>query len=278
MFSLNLKGNLFEARGKLIMGILNITPDSFFTSNWNSDENRIISIVEEMLLHGLDILDIGGQSTRPGSTRISAEEEMDRILPAIKLVASKFPQLPISVDTYQCRVAEEAVRAGAHIINDISGGDMDPGMISTVAQLGVPYICMHMQGTPETMQKDPTYTNVVTDVIRSLAEKIKACEAAGIKDIIVDPGFGFGKNTIHNFELLRGLPDLRILGKPILAGLSRKATIYKTLGVSVDESLNGTTVMNTIAMLNGADIIRVHDVKEANEARKLVEAYKKTAP
>ncbi|RYG41235.1 MAG: dihydropteroate synthase [Chitinophagaceae bacterium] len=277
MFSLNLKGNLLTADDSMIMGILNITPDSFFTSNWQSNKAEIIAMVAVMLKNGMDIIDVGGQSTRPGSERISEKEELSRILPVIQIIHEEFPQLPISVDTYQCRVAEEAVNAGASIINDISGGDMDKAMLRTVAALGVPFVCMHMQGRPETMQENPVYDDVASEVLRALAYKTEKCHAAGIKDVILDPGFGFGKNVDHNFKLLNRLSDFKKLDKPILAGLSRKSLIFRTLGITAAESKNGTTVMNTLAVLNGANILRVHDVPEANEVRKLIRAYKKAA-
>lgn len=277
MFSLNLKGNLLIAEDVLIMGILNITPDSFFTSKWQSEAGELVAMVAGMIRHGMDIIDIGGQSTRPGSTRISADEEIARIVPVIRLIRNNFPSLPVSVDTYQSRVAEAAVQAGASIINDISGGEMDVEMLSTVASLSVPYICMHMQGRPETMQENPVYADVASEVFRALAYKAEKCRTEGIKEIIVDPGFGFGKNIAHNFSLLRQLNDFKLLGLPVLAGLSRKSTVYKTLGITPEESKNGTTVLNTIALINGADILRVHDVTEANEARKLFRAYKKAA-
>ncbi|RYG53689.1 MAG: dihydropteroate synthase [Chitinophagaceae bacterium] len=277
MFSLNLKGNLLRPGDVMIMGILNITPDSFFTSNWQNSKAAIIAMVDGMVKNGMDIIDVGGQSTRPGSERISEKEELSRILPVIQMIQEEFPSLPVSVDTYQCRVAEEAVNSGASIINDISGGDMDNSMIKTVAALGVPYICMHMQGRPETMQENPVYDDVASEVLRSLAYKIDKCLSAGIKDIIIDPGFGFGKNINHNFRLLNRLSDFQVLGKPIMAGLSRKSTVFRTLGITPAGSKNGTTVMNTIAILNGANIVRVHDVLEANEVRKLIHAYKKAA-
>jgi dihydropteroate synthase len=222
-----------------------------------------------MIAEGADIIDIGGQSSRPGSERITAKEEAERVIPVVETIMQRLPGTVLSVDTYYASVAEKAVAAGASIINDISSGDMDPDMISTVAALQVPYICMHMQGTPGTMQQHPQYDDVVKEVLDYLIRKVKACTNAGIKDIIVDPGFGFGKNATHNFRLLHDLSLLKITGKPILAGLSRKSTISKILGVSPEDALNGTTVLNTIALMNGAKILRVHDVKAARETVKL---------
>ncbi len=246
----------------LIMGIINITPDSFYKGNINDD---IVAMAERMIADGADILDIGGQSTRPKSTRISVEEELNRVLPAIQNIHSELPNAVISVDTYYSKVASAAVEAGASIVNDISAGNMDSEMIETVAALRVPYVCMHMQGTPDTMQENPHYEDVTKTVTEFFIEKIGACKKAGITDIIIDPGFGFGKTVEQNFELLKNLSCLKILDRPILAGLSRKSMIWKTLGITADEALNGTTVLNTIALMNGAALLRVHDVKEAKQ-------------
>ncbi|MEO5967679.1 MAG: dihydropteroate synthase [Ferruginibacter sp.] len=222
-------------------------------------------------------MDIGGQSTRPGSNRISIKEELNRVIPIIKLIIKKYPDQIISIDTYQSEIAKLACLEGAAIVNDISGGTMDFKMIETVAQLKVPYICMHIKGTPENMQTLSIYEDVTVDVLKDLAIKVEQCIKAGIKDVIIDPGFGFAKNIDQNFKMLSQLNIFKVLGKPLLAGLSRKSTIYKTLGISAAESLNGTTCLNTIALLNGADILRVHDVKEAAETIKLVVAFKKAA-
>ncbi len=266
MFTLNCKGNLLVVDKPLVMGIINLTPDSFYAASRVKSLEKILLQAEKMLNDGADILDVGAQSTRPGSKRISAEEELIKLIPAIEIILKKFPSAIISVDTYYSKVAEETVRAGASIVNDISAGNMDDQMITIVGKLNVPYICMHMKGTPETMQDEPFYVNVVREVLDFFIAKIDQCKSAGIKDVIVDPGFGFGKTIAHNFELLKHLCVFKMLDKPIMAGLSRKSTIYKTLGISVDESLNGTTVLNTLALQNGANILRVHDVKEANEA------------
>ena len=228
-----------------------------------------------MINSGAGILDIGGISTKPGSNPISIEEEIDRVLPAIESIHSVFPEMVLSIDTHSSKVAKEAVKAGASIINDISAGNLDEQMIETVASLQVPYIIMHMQGVPSEMQKNPVYKEVVKEVLDFFILKIESCSKAGIKDLIIDPGFGFGKTIEHNFQLLKELSALTILNKPILVGLSRKSIIYKTLNVAAIEALNGTTVLNTIALLNGARILRVHDVKEATEAVRLFNAYKK---
>lgn len=273
MFSLNCKGKLLFIEKPLVMGILNLTEDSFFAASRADSLQSIQSKVELMIEEGADILDIGAQSTRPGSKRISAEEELQKIIPAIKSLTEKFSGIIISVDTYYSRVAEESVLGGASIINDISGGEMDKEMIPTVAKLKAPYICMHMKGTPETMQKQTKFEDVVKEVFDFFVGKMEDCKTAGINDIIFDPGFGFGKNITQNLRLLKNLHTFKMLGKPIMTGISRKSTIYKTLKIPVEDSLNGTTVLNTFALLNGASILRVHDVKEAKEAITLFEAY-----
>lgn len=272
MFTLNCKGKLLTLDPPVVMGIINATPDSFYKGNINDD---ILALAESMLANGAAILDIGGQSTRPGSERITAEEELQRVLPVIQAIHTKFPDAIISVDTYSSIVATAAVEAGAAIVNDISAGSMDTQMLQTVARLQVPYICMHMQGTPGSMQKDPHYDDVAKEVLDFFIAKADECKTAGITDIIIDPGFGFGKSITHNFSLLKKMEVLAMLGKPILAGLSRKSTIYKTLQTTAAGALNGTTVLNTIALINGASLLRVHDVKEAQEAITLFNAYKK---
>ncbi len=272
MFSWNLKGTLRIVENPLVMGILNITPDSFYAGNRLLTEKNWIMAAEKMVSEGVDILDIGGQSTRPGSERIGIEEELRRVLPVIEELHHRFPETILSVDTYQSRVAMEAVAAGASMVNDISGGEMDREMIRAVGSLSVPYVCMHMQGRPETMQKSPTYEDVVLEVLDFFMRKRVECLAAGINDLVLDPGFGFGKTIEHSFQLLHRLSAFKITGLPILAGLSRKSTIFKTLGITASEALNGTTVVNTIALMQGADILRVHDVKEAKEAITLIKA------
>ncbi len=272
MFTINCKGKIVVLHQPLVMGIINATPDSFFKGNIN---DNMLQMAAQMIADGAGILDIGGQSTRPGSERISPGDEMQRILPIIQSIHTAFPNTIISVDTYSSTVAQAAVIAGASIVNDISGGDMDAAMLDTVAALQVPYVCMHMQGTPDTMQLQPHYNHVVTEVLDACMLKMERCKKAGITDIIIDPGFGFGKTISHNFSLLKKLQAFSILDAPVLAGVSRKSTIYKTLHTTAEKALNGTTVLNTMALMNGAAILRVHDVKEAAEAVTLYMAYKK---
>lgn len=273
MYTLNCKGRLLVIEKPVVMGILNITPDSFFSGSRVQQLDDILSRAEQMISEGAAILDIGGQSTKPGSDRLTAEEELKRVLPAIQQIKEKFPETFLSIDTYYSTVAKEAVAAGADIINDISAGEMDEKMITTVAALHVPYIAMHMKGTPETMQQKPVYEDVTEEVVDYFIQKLNECKQAGITDIIIDPGFGFGKTIQHNFQLLKKLEAFQIFYVPVLAGLSRKSTIWKTLNITPEEALNGTTVLNSIALTKGASILRVHDVKEAAEVIKLHEAY-----
>ena len=273
MYTLNCNGRLIVVDKPLVMGIINITPDSFYEGSRVNSVDAILRKAELMIIEDADILDIGGQSTRPGSEKIKPEEELRRVVPAIEAILKAFPGTLISIDTFHASVAREAGNAGALIVNDISAGNFDPEMMGTVAAMNIPYICMHMKGEPDRMQNNPHYENVTAEVLDFLADKVTACVQAGIKDIIIDPGFGFGKNIRHNFTLLRELSAFRILDKPIMVGLSRKSTIYKTLGISADEALNGTTVLHTIALMNGANILRVHDVKEAKEAVVLYKSY-----
>lgn len=257
------------------MGIINATPDSFYSGSRKSTVDAALHTAEQMLGEGATILDIGGQSTRPGSEKISVDEELLRVIPIIEAISKKFPQSFISIDTYHSAVAKHAVDAGAAIVNDISSGLMDTKMLTTVAKLKVPFVCMHMKGTPQNMQQNPVYENVTKEVIDFFIERIEACNLAGIKDIIIDPGFGFGKTIEHNFTLLKELGIFKQLQKPLLLGVSRKSMIYKTLNISAEEALNGTTVLNTIGLLNGANILRVHDVKEAVETIKIISTYQK---
>jgi dihydropteroate synthase len=275
MFTLNCKGVLLSIDVPIVMGIINTTPDSFFAGSRMQALDAVVSRAEQMILEGAAILDLGGQSTRPGSAPVSAEEEAERVIPAVEAVHRKFPGQLISIDTFYASVARQAIAAGASIVNDVSAGSLDEDMISTVAELGVPYVLMHMPGTPQNMQDHPPYKNVTLEVFDFLSFKIAELRQAGINDIIVDPGFGFGKNAAENFRLLQGLSFFQQLDKPLMVGLSRKATVYKTLGVGAGEALNGSTVLHTIALLNGATILRVHDVKEAMETIRLVGAYQK---
>ena len=274
MYTLNCKGKLLMLDKPLVMGIINATPDSFYKGNLNKGVQAITTLATKMLEDGADILDIGAQSTRPGSNRIDADEEIKRAIPVIEAIQKNHPDAIISIDTYHSKVAQEAVHTGACIVNDISAGDVDPEMLKIVAALKVPFVAMHKKGSPENMQQNPQYDNVVLEVLDFFIAKIDACKQAGIMDVIIDPGFGFGKTNQHNFQLLKNLAVFKMLDKPILAGLSRKGTIYKTLGVTAEEALNGTTCLNTIALLNGAAILRVHDVKEAKQAIQLLDAYK----
>jgi len=273
MFTLNCKGRLFSLDKPVVMGIINVTPDSFYTASQKRSVEEALRLAETMLRDGAAFLDVGGQSTRPGSSRISISEEMDRVVPAVETICQNFPQAFISVDTYSSEVATQAVAAGACVVNDISGGMMDEKMLSVVGKLNLPYICMHMKGVPETMQEQPFYEDVTRDVLDFFIQQTEKCRLHNIHDVIIDPGFGFGKTAKHNFQLLKNLAVFKMLDKPVLAGLSRKGTIYKTLHITADDALNGTTVLNTIALLNGATILRVHDVKEAMQAIELVKAY-----
>jgi dihydropteroate synthase len=275
MWSMNSGGRILMAERPLVMGILNATPDSFHSESRVEDREALLALASEMLAEGADILDFGGQSTRPGSRRLDAAEESARVVPAIEAVRSAHPDAWISVDTYHALVAREAVAAGADIVNDISAGVLDADMIPTVASLRVPYIAMHMRGEPTTMQVDPQYDDVVSDVLDHLAAKRMECLSAGIHDLIFDPGFGFGKTVDHNFSLLNNLEALQILGHPLLVGLSRKSMITRTLGIKSEEALNGTTALNMVALMNGASILRVHDVKEAVEVVRLFHAIGK---
>ncbi len=269
---INTGGKLLDLSVPKVMGILNVTPDSFYPgSRFNSDSD-IIKAARKMIEEGADILDIGGYSSRPGAKDISLNEEGERVLKAIKLIKRELPEAVISVDTFRSEIAREAVVGyGACIINDISGGEADDQMFNVVGNLNVPYILMHMKGTPQTMQDKPVYDDIVAEILKWFGERIYRLRTLGLKDIIIDPGFGFGKTTDHNFELLRRLGDFSVTGLPLMAGLSRKGMIWKTLDISPSDALNGTTAMNAIALQNGADILRVHDVKEAVQTIKLME-------
>ena len=275
MCTINCKGKLLTFDQPLVMGIINATPDSFYRGDLLAGLEAMVELAGEMMVAGASILDIGGQSTRPGSKRISASAEIQRVIPLIDAIHSTYPELILSIDTYHSEVALAAVKAGASIVNDISAGSMDPEMITCVASLKVPYICMHMKGTPESMQTNPTYEDLVKEVLDFFVGKIDQCKKAGIMDIIIDPGFGFGKTTDQNFILLKQLSVFKMLDKPILAGLSRKSMVYKTLGIDAMDSLNGRSVLNTIALLQGASIIRVHDVMEAKQVVSLFTAFDK---
>ncbi len=259
-----------------IMGILNVTPDSFFDGGKYSLLDAQLAQVEKMLNDGADFIDVGGYSTRPGADTIHEEDELNRVIPVIEKIAKQFPDAIISIDTFRARVAEEAIKSGAAIINDVTAGEGDELMFEMVAKLQVPYIIMHKQGTFKDMQVEPQYEDVVKEVIQYLSFKIEKLTELGIQDIIVDPGFGFGKTLEHNFQLLKHLNLLRILGKPILAGISRKSMINKLLKTKPENALTGTIVTNTLALQGGASILRVHDVKEAVETLKVINFYRET--
>lgn len=272
---INVRGNLVDLTVPKIMGIINVTPDSFYKGSRLTGEKEIIDTAAQMIDDGADILDVGGYSSRPGATDITPAEERSRVINAIKLINQELPEAIISIDSFRSDIVLEAVlECGAGIINDISAGETDKKMFQVVERLRVPYIMMHMQGVPQTMQQNPVYDDVVADILRWFGEKIFRLRSMGLNDIIIDPGFGFGKTIDHNFELLSRLGDFSVAGLPVLVGVSRKSMIWKTLGIAIEESLNGTTVLNTAALLNGADILRVHDVKEAVQAVRLVEKLK----
>ena len=272
---INTGGRLLDLETPRVMGILNVTPDSFYKGSRYATDNELMQAAVRMIEEGADILDIGGYSSRPGASDVSTEEESKRVLGAVKLIRRELPDAIISIDTFRSDVARKAVEAyGAHIINDISGGDGDSDMVSIISGLNVPYVIMHMQGEPLTMQVNPVYNDVVADILKWFGKRILRLKEAGVKDIIIDPGFGFGKTAAHNFDLLKRLGDLSIAGLPVMVGLSRKSMVWRTLSIKADEALNGTTVLNTIALANGADILRVHDVKEAVEAVRLMQMIK----
>lgn len=267
--TLTSKGRILKLDKPVVMGILNATPDSFFNKGKECSQDELLQHAAQMIEEGAAILDIGGVSTRPGAEAIETSEELDRIIPAIEKIRHAFPNIWISADTTNSAVARHAVAAGADIINDISSSSFDNAMLSTVAELGVPYVAMHMQGTPATMQQNPQYEDVVHDVLHYLRSVCDRCTAAGIKDVILDPGFGFGKTVGHNYALLKNMSLFRMIGKPVLAGISRKSMVCKPLGVSPANALNGTTALHMIALQQGASILRVHDVKEAVQVIKL---------
>lgn len=269
---INIKGRLLDLRHHRIMGIINVTEDSFYPGSRYTSDKEILAIAGKMLEEGADIIDIGGCSTRPGALNVPEEDEKKRVCRATELILARYPEAVISVDTYRASVAGEAViNSGAAIINDISGGEMDKGMFPLVIRLNVPYIMMHMQGTPETMQSEPHYDDVVSDIVFWFGQRIAQLQQAGVKDIILDPGFGFGKTAKHNFDILARLNEFHIAGLPLLAGLSRKSMIWRTLNITPDDALNGTSALNMTALMKGASILRVHDVKEAKEVITLFE-------
>ncbi|MBS1615062.1 MAG: dihydropteroate synthase [Bacteroidetes bacterium] len=268
--SLSSQGHLLSLERPIVMGILNASPDSFYTGS--AEPDRLLALAEKMLQEGAAILDVGGVSTRPGAEEVSESEELQRVLPLITSIVQRFPEAWLSVDTFRARVAEACVAAGARIINDVCAGS-DEGMLPTVARLKVPYIAMHMQGTPRTMQDNPQYEHVVQEVFDFLKDTALRCRHAGIQDLILDPGFGFGKTKAHNYALLNELSAFRAIGHPILAGISRKRMICETLGLKPADALNGSTALHMVALCEGASILRVHDVKEAMECIRLYEQF-----
>ncbi|MDD4536263.1 dihydropteroate synthase [Petrimonas sulfuriphila] len=269
--SININGELLDFSTPLVMGILNVTPDSFYSGSRKQSEEEIVSRVCQILEEGGKIVDIGGQSTTPTSTLIPAKEELKRLEPTLRLVRKEFPNTILSIDTFYSEVAGPAVeKYGVNIINDISGGQIDDNMFETVARLNVPYILMHMRGTPQTMQQHTHYDNFIQDILYYFSEKISKLNLLGVNDIIIDPGFGFSKTTDQNYQLMAYLKYFNIFDVPILVGISRKSMIYKLLECTPQESLNGTSALNTFALLSGANILRVHDVKEAVECVKIV--------
>ncbi|MEN5234645.1 dihydropteroate synthase [Sphingobacterium faecium] len=263
--SINLKGQIMTFDRPIIMGILNVTPDSFFDGGQNNTIEQIIIQTRKLLEEGADIIDIGAYSSRPGAALISSQEELDRALPAIAALVSTFPDAILSIDTFRADVAEACIHAGVHLINDVSGGTIDPLMFETVAKLQVPYILMHMRGIPENMQQLTAYQDIVSDVATYFGQKIAALRKLGVKDIILDPGYGFAKTIEQNYELLHRVDELHYFGLPILGGVSRKSMIYKKLGITPQEALNGTTALHTLLLSKGVQLLRVHDVKEAKQ-------------
>ena len=270
-----LQKKICEMDKPLIMGILNVTPDSFYDGGSYETEDAMLCRVRQMIAEGADIIDIGAVSTRPGAVLPNEETELQRLLPAIALIRVEFPDIPLSIDTFRACVAQRCVEAGADIINDISGGLFDERMFQTIADLQVPYVLMHNRTTPDRMAQATNYDDVVAEVIRFLSEKLNALHRLGVKDVIIDPGFGFAKNLNQNYELMRNLDTFAVFEEPLLVGISRKSMIYKLLDVSPDTALNGTSVINTYALLHGAKILRVHDVKEAAECIRIVSQLKK---
>lgn len=269
--TINCKGQLIDLAAPKVMGILNITPDSFYDGGAYKNENGILLQVEKMLHEGATFIDVGAYSSRPGAEHVSEDEELKRILHIVKLLVKNYPNILLSIDTFRSKVAKQCIESGACMINDISAGKLDDNMLQTIAALRVPYIMMHLKGTPQTMQQNTNYENIIKEIIFYFSERIATAKQLGIIDMIIDPGFGFSKTLEQNFEILNELELFKMLDKPILAGTSRKSMIYKTLETSANEALNGTSVLNTVALQKGASILRVHDVKEAMECIKLVE-------
>ncbi len=273
--TINLGGELIDLSHPVVMGVVNVTPDSFYDGGKLNDEKVMLSLVEKMVADGAAIIDIGGVSTRPGAEMVSTKVELERLLPAVQAIRKNFPKLPLSVDTFRSWVAVRIIdEIGPIIVNDISGGSLDSKMFETVGKMKAPYILSHIQGTPHSMQENPQYSDVVKEVSSYFSDKVKQLTKFGVPDVIIDPGFGFGKNQQHNYEILNRLDSFKVFQLPLMVGLSRKSIVCKTLGVNPENALNGTSVVNTLALLGGSDILRVHDVKEAVEAIKIYEELK----
>ncbi|WP_424963137.1 dihydropteroate synthase [Ekhidna sp.] len=268
--SINIRGEMIDLSSPKVMGIINVTPDSFFEESRKGATKEIIQVAEKMLEEGATFLDIGGYSSRPGATDISVEEELDRVIDPIKTIVDRFPEAIISIDTFRSEVARQAVDVGASLVNDISAGHLDDQMLFAVAELGVPYVAMHMKGTPQTTKELTKYDDLLHEAMKYFSSVLDDCNRLGIKDVIIDPGFGFAKTAEQSFDLLGKLDHFHHLDRPLLVGVSRKSMIYRTLNSTAEEALNGTTVLNTVALLKGAQILRVHDVRETVEAIKLV--------
>lgn len=276
--SINLDGELIDFTVPAVMGVVNVTPDSFYDGGKMEDQNVLLAAVGEMIDEGATIIDVGAVSTQPGAPTISTKIELSRLMPAVKAIRKNYPDIPLSIDTFRSWVAQRVIdEVGTVVVNDISGGTMDSKMFETVARLEVPYILCHIQGTPRIMQDNPQYDDVVRDISSFFSERVKQLSKMGVDDVIIDPGFGFGKNMQHNYDLLNRLDSFKVFQLPVMAGLSRKSMIWKLLGTSPEECLNGTSVANMLALMGGADILRVHDVKEAFEAITIFEALKTTA-
>jgi dihydropteroate synthase len=270
--TINLKGQLIDLTHPKIMGILNLTPDSFYDGGKFNAEDRALQQTEKMIREGAFFIDLGACSTKPGAKQISEDQEKKRLYPILEKLVKKFPEQHFSIDTYRSKIASDCIAIGASMINDISGGQFDPLMMKTIGKLNVPYVLMHILGTPKDMQKNPKYKNVVQEVLYYFSESVQRAYKSGINDVIIDPGFGFGKTLEHNYDLLKNLELFQNLELPILVGISRKSMIFKKLGISPNEALNGTTVINTIALSKGANILRVHDVKQTKESIDLLQA------
>jgi dihydropteroate synthase len=270
--TINCNGILLDLEIPRVMGILNVTPDSFYDGGRYQEKESILAQVEKMVTEGADIIDIGGMSSRPGADIIGIDEELKRVIPAVEAVSKRFPETVISIDTIHSKVAVESIGAGAHLVNDISAGKMDDKMYETVARLGIPYILMHMQGRPSDMQEQPVYEDVVQEVLDFFIQETGQLRALGVKDVILDPGFGFGKSVDHNYQLLKKMEAFQILDCPLLTGVSRKSMINKVLNISPREALNGTTALHMVALMNGSQLLRVHDVKEAKQTVRLWQA------